>query len=83
MNEKSFNCCMCETIKFSIKHNVVVPVETFKDVMVTTLAKLARISKQIECSPDEYLPLLFADCLKEHYMFELTINGVNMTKAEE
>lgn len=71
MERETFKKCLEIAESFKMRYNVVVTTHVFKETMVYTLHKISRIRKQIEeyTTVNEYIPLLFEDCLYEHYMF--------------
>lgn len=79
MESKTFEKCLEISDSFKEKYGISVSSTVFKDVMVYTLHKISRIRKQIEgyTTVNEYIPLLFEDCLYEHYMFSSVSNKIN------
>ena len=77
MQTETYKACLKIAVGFKDKYGVVVKTNVFKDVMSRTLYKIARNRKQLEEYTDveEYIPLLFEDCLREHYMFSLCKGG--------
>ena len=73
MEKKTYKKCLDIALSYKDKYGITVSLDVFKSVMVLTLHKLSRIRKQIERYTDvnTYIPLLFNDCLYEHYMFSL------------
>lgn len=71
MEKETFRKCLEIAKNFNTKYSISVTAHVFKDVMVDTLLKIARIRTQIEeyTTVNEYIPLLFEDMLYEHYMF--------------
>ena len=84
MKTETYQTCLNIAKSYKEQYGVPVTVKIFKDVMVQTLRKMGRIRSQLDenITTDEYLPLLFKDCLYEHYMFEKAeeMRGVNVSE---
>lgn len=72
MKAETYQSCLNIAKDFKEMYGVSVTVNIFKDVMIQTLRKMGRIRSQLDegITTDEYIPLLFKDCLYEHYMFD-------------
>ena len=72
MEKKTYRTCLKIAVSYKKKYGIIVTADTFKQVLVLTLCKLSRIRSQIKeyADANSYIPLLFEDCLYEHYMFE-------------
>lgn len=73
MKPETYKKCLEIALSFKQKQEVEITTKVFKEVMVYTLHKMAKIRHQLEDCVDsnDYIPLLFEDCLREHYMFAM------------
>lgn len=65
MDRQTFKKCLDIACGFKAEYGIEVHMNVFRHVLARSLLKLKCIHEE-----KSYMPLLFEDCLKEHYMFE-------------